>query len=89
MSGVTDSGDHYIFSLPMMSLSPTPSEEMLMCLVLYRRYARQCDLEIFELTTLLGKHLSQEGFIPSIFMADDMMTTSHNRSFDSEKMRRK
>lgn len=79
MSGVTDSGVHYIFSLPMMRLSPTPREDMLMCLVLYRGYAMQCDLEIFELTTLLGKHLRQEGFDPSIFMADDMMTTSHNR----------
>jgi hypothetical protein len=67
MSGVTDSGDNYIFSLPMMRLSPTPREEKLMYLVLNRGYAMQCDLEIFELTTLLGKHLSQEGFIQKHF----------------------
>lgn len=38
----------------------------------------QCDLEIFETNILLGKHLSQEVSIQSIFMADDKMTTSHN-----------
>jgi hypothetical protein len=88
MSGVTDSGDNYIFSLPMVRLSPTPREWKLMYLILNRGYAMQCDLDIFELTIYLVSIWVKKGSSKASLWPMTRWPPATIGSFDIEKTRR-